>query len=214
MLDLETGELLAHSPAYRSTHQLTVDWVPDAEAPVFKEWLEGSAGAQADILLEAASAILDASSSPAKALFLFGPARSGKSTFLRLLEALLGPEFVAGVSLHQLSDDHFAAANLYGKRLNVDADVRAADVRDLSLFKRLTGEDVITANRKYGHQFEFRNRALFAFSANELPAVGENSRAYVARMVPVLFGRSFEGHEDPRWSPSSGPSCRVSRCGW
>ena len=197
MLDLETGELLEHSERYRSTHQLTVDWVPGAEAPRLKAWLEESAGSQVDVLLEAASPLLDASRTASKALFLFGPTRSGKGTFLRLMESLVGPEVVAGTSLHQLSDDQFAAADLYGKVLNIDADVKAADVRDLSLFKKLTGEDVITANRKYGGRFTFRNRALFAFSANELPNVGENSRAWVARIVPVLFGASFEGHEDP-----------------
>jgi putative DNA primase/helicase len=201
MLDLETGELLAHDPKYGSTHQLTVDWSPDADAPLFDRWVLESAGSQVSALLEAASVFLDPSVTPTRALFLFGPARSGKSTFLRLLEALVGPSFVAGVSLHALSDDHFAAANLYGKVLNVDADVKAADVRDLSLFKKLTGEDVITANRKYGAQFEFRNRALFAFSANELPSVGENSRAYVARIAPFLFGRSFDGAIDPTLEP-------------
>lgn len=201
VLDLETGDLLGHDPKLASTHQFTVAWDPDAECPLFDRWLVESAGAQAGALLEAASVLLDPSVTPTRALFLFGPARSGKSTFLRLLEALVGPSFVAGVSLHALSDDHFAAANLYGRVLNVDADVKAADVRDLSLFKKLTGEDVITANRKYGAQFEFRNRALFAFSANELPSVGENSRAYVARIAPFLFGRSFDGAIDVTLEP-------------
>ena len=201
MLDLETDELLEHDPKYGSTHQLTVDWSPDAPAPLFDAWVLESAGSQVAALLEAASVFLDPSVTPTRALFLFGPARSGKSTFLRLLEALVGPAFVAGVSLHALADDHFSAANLYGKVINVDADVKAADVRDLSLFKKLTGEDVITANRKYGAQFEFRNRALFAFSANELPSVGENSRAYVARIAPFLFGRSFDGSIDPTLEP-------------
>jgi len=201
VLDLETGDLMEHDPKYGSTHQLTVPWMPDAECPLFDRWLVESAGSQAAALLETASVLLDPSVTPTRALFLFGPARSGKSTFLRLLEALVGASFVAGVSLHALSDDHFAAANLYGKVLNVDADVKAADVRDLSLFKKLTGEDVITANRKYGAQFEFRNRALFAFSANELPSVGENSRAYVARIAPFLFGRSFDGAIDVTLEP-------------
>jgi len=201
VLDLESGDWLEHDPKFASTHQLTVPWEPDAACPLFDRWLVESAGTQAPALLEAASVLLDPSVSPTKALFLFGSARSGKSTFLRLLEALVGPEHVAGVSLHALSDDHFAAANLYGRVLNVDADVKAADVRDLSLFKKLTGEDVITANRKYGAQFEFRNRALFAFSANEVPSVGENSRAYVERIVPILFGRSFAGAIDVTLEP-------------
>jgi hypothetical protein len=41
------------------------------------------------------------------------------------------------------------------------------------------------------------NQALFAFSANELPTVGESSRAYSERIKPFHFGVSFAGHEDP-----------------
>jgi putative DNA primase/helicase len=70
----------------------------------------------------------------------------------------------------------------------------------VSVFKLMTGEDVVLANRKYGAQFTFTNRALFAFSANELPTIGEGSRAYSERIKPFRFDRSFAGREDPRSS--------------
>jgi putative DNA primase/helicase len=197
MLDLRTLELRPHSPDYLSSVQLPVEWHPEAKAPVYEAWLAQQAGDQADDLEETASLMLDPSRTPTKALFLFGPARSGKSTFLRLLQAVAGATNTSAVTLHQLSDDRFAAANVYGKVLNVAGDLSAGHVDDLSMFKRLTGEDAIQANRKYGGQFVFTNGALFAFSANELPTVGENSRAYAERVKPFMFGRSFAGAEDP-----------------
>lgn len=197
MLDLRTLELKPWSPDYLSSVQLPVVWDPEAKAPVYEAWLASQAEGQGDDLEEAASMMLDPSRTPTKAVFLFGPARSGKSTFLRLMMAVAGAQNTSGVTLHQLSDDRFAAANVYGKVLNVAGDLSAGHVDDLSMFKRLTGEDLISANRKYGGQFVFTNAALFAFSANELPTVGESSRAYAERIKPFRFARSFAGAEDP-----------------
>lgn len=197
MLDLDTLEFKAHDPMYLSTAQLPVDWNPEAGCPTYEAWVKEMAPGQVDDLEEAVAQMLDPTRTPTKALFLFGPSRSGKSTFSRLMRQVAGPANVSGVSLHQLADDRFAAAELYGKMLNVDADVKAADVSDLSTFKRLTGEDLVAADKKYGGRFNFINTALFAFIANELPTVSETSRAYAERVLPFKFPRSFAGAEDP-----------------
>jgi putative DNA primase/helicase len=154
------------------------------------------AGDQAQALLEASSEMLDLSRTPHKALFLYGPSRSGKSTFLRLLEAVAGKENTSAVTLHSLADDKFAAARVHGKILNIASDLSAGHIEDLSIFKMLTGEDPIDANPKYGKPFKFYNQALMGFSANEIPSVGESSRAYFERMLAFKFDYSFAGHED------------------
>jgi len=196
MVDLRTGAMLPHDPSYMSRTQHPVDWDPDASCPVYERWLMEVIPEQADDLEEVAGTMLDPSRTPGKALFAYGPSHSGKSTFLRLLDAVAGGENTSAVTLHALADDRFAAANVYGKVLNTAADLSPKDVADLSVFKMMTGEDPITGNRKYGGQFKFTNTALFAFSANELPAVGESSRAYANRMKPFHFRHSFEGRED------------------
>lgn len=197
MLDLRTGELHPHDARWLSSVQLPVDWDPKAQAPVYEAWLLAQIPQQADHLEEAASMMLDGSRTPTKAVFLFGPSRSGKSTFIRLLEALAGPENTSAVTLHMLAENRFAAANVYGAILNAAADLKADHVDDLSMFKMMTGDDLIQADRKFGRQFVFRNRALFVFSANTLPTVGESSRAYSERILPFHFDQSFAGAEDP-----------------
>jgi putative DNA primase/helicase len=198
MLDLDSLELHPHDPEHLSTVQLPVAWDPEAQCPTYERWIDQVAGDEQLELLEATtSQMLDPGITPSKSLFLFGPSRSGKSTYLRIMRAIMGEENTSSVTLHQLSDDRFASANLYGKALNVAADLSSAHVQDLSTWKMLTGEDPVQANRKHGAQFSFVNYALFAFSANEPPTVGESSRAYFARIVPVKFGASFEGAEDP-----------------
>lgn len=197
MLDLRTGELGPHSPVHLSRMQVPVPWEPDAKAPRYEAWLDECCPGQVDDLEETAASMLDPSVTPAKAVFLFGPSRSGKSTFLRIMKAVAGHGNTAGVSLHMLAEDRFAAANLYGMMLNTCADLSAAHLADTSLFKQMTGGDLIHANRKYGHEFAFTNTALFAFSANRIPTVSEASSAYVERIKPFSFPHSFAGRENP-----------------
>lgn len=196
MVDLRTGTTLPHDPSYMSRTQHPVAWEPDAACPVYDRWIMEVIPDQVDDLEEVAGTMLDPSRTPGKALFAYGPSHSGKSTFLRLLDSIAGGENTSAVTLHALADDRFAAANVYGKILNTAADLSPKDVSDLSVFKMMTGEDPVTGNRKYGGQFKFTNTALFAFSANELPAVGESSRAYANRMKPFHFRHSFAGRED------------------
>ncbi|SHX81974.1 DNA primase family protein [Mycobacteroides abscessus] len=199
MLDLHTLELKPHDPKHLSARQIPVAWDPDATCPTYDAWLEGRVGkAQVPVVNEAISQFLDPSRTPAKALFLFGPSRSGKSTILRLATELVGgEESVSGVSLQDLGDDHFAAAELFGKPINVCADLPRNHVSDVSVFKRVTGDDPITANKKYGAMFTFRSNSLFLLSANTIPTVaGDDISAYLNRVVPVVFPKTYAGRED------------------
>jgi P4 family phage/plasmid primase-like protien len=197
LLDLRTLELRPHTPDVFTTWQLGFDWNPDATCPTYLFWADlVNILDQLDKLEETAGTMLDRSRVPTRAMFLFGPSKSGKSTYLRLMEAVAGTAYVSGVSLHDLCTNPFMAANLFGKVLNSCADLAATDIEDISIFKKMTGDDLITGNRKYGKLFDFRNNALFAFSANDPPTVVEASRAYLERIDPFKFGMSFAGAED------------------
>lgn len=197
MLDLTTEELLPHDPRYLSSVQVPVAWDPGARAPVYESWVREQAGGQVEDLEEITGTMLDRAWPPSKAMFLFGPTRSGKSTYLRLMAAVAGPQNYSAVTLAQLGTNRFAAAALHGKLLNSAADLSSHHVDDLATFKLMTGGDPVSAEHKFGQWFQFTNHALFAFSANEVPSVGETSNAYLERMKPFSFGSSFAGREDP-----------------
>ena len=200
MLDLKTLVLSPHDPKYLSTRQIPVEWNPEAEAPHYEGWLSDRVGPfQTEVVEEVISQFLDPSLTPARALFLFGPSRSGKSTILRLAEKLAGgDERVSALTLQQLSEDKFSAAELYGSALNICPDLPKDHVNDLSVFKRVTGDDKITANRKYGKLFSFRANSLFLFSANTIPTISvSEGDAYFARTVPAAFPKSYKNKENP-----------------
>lgn len=197
MLDIRTGKLFPHDPKYLSTYQIDVPWDPEATCPTYDAWLLDRVGPyQVDVVNEVISQFLDPQRVPSKGLFLFGPNRTGKSTLLRIAKKMAGgDERVAALTLQQLSGDHFAAAELYGKVINVSADLPKDYVGDLSVFKRVTGGDPLTVNKKYGAMFTFQANSLFLFSANTLPTVDSAEGAsYLDRTVPVAFPRKFKAN--------------------
>ncbi len=197
MLDPLTGTLSEHDPSHLAYARLGVEWDPDATCPCFDEWLVDRCGAQADDLLEAVGLVLVPGAGQRKTPFLIGPTRSGKGTFLRLVEGVVGDGHRSSRTLHDLTTNRFATADLVGKVLNSAGDLSDQHIGDLSMFKMLTGDDAVSAERKFRDAFTFRNTALFVFSANTPPTVSESSRAYAARIRPYLFPSSYEENEDP-----------------
>lgn len=202
LLDPMTGVLHPHTPEFLTLIQWPFDWDPAASCPTFNRWLDNQIPGQGPALLEYCSQMLDQSTYPSWMVFLWGPSKSGKSTFLRLLRALAGPALSSSVSLHSLSakgtgEGRFAPARLFGKVLNAFADLSADDLGDLSILKCLTGGDPIHAEYKGKDGFDLENMAMLVFSANSIPAVSESSKAYLARSAVFNFANSFIGNEDP-----------------
>jgi putative DNA primase/helicase len=138
LVDLKTNNKRGHDKDVLSAVQLPIEYDKDATCPRYEAWAEEIIGAQLDDLEEVMSVMLDPTWTPSRAAFLWGPSKTGKSTFLRLMAAIVGRENVSGVTLHELTEDQFARANLYGKVLNVSPDLSARHVRDLAWFKAMT----------------------------------------------------------------------------
>jgi putative DNA primase/helicase len=196
MLNVRTGELVPHDPEHLAYAALSVEWDPTATCPRFDAWLVDRCGTQAEDLLEAVGLVL-LPWGQRKTPFLIGPSRSGKGTFLRIIESIVGDDHRSARTLHALTANRFAPADLVGKVLNSAGDLSDRHLDDLSMWKMLTGADAVMAERKFRDAFTFRNSALFVFSANTPPTVSESSRAYAARVRPYLFPWSYEADEDP-----------------
>lgn len=83
-----------------------------------------------------------------KAFVLVGKGGAGKSTLLGVIqELLLGRANVANIAWQCLGDK-FSTAELDGKLANIFADLPTRSIDDSNLFKSITGEDWLTAERK------------------------------------------------------------------
>lgn len=197
LLDLRTLVNHPHSPDYLSTQQLAVEIDVDGVCPHYDEWVLGRVGAEQAAVLDALHAsALDPSAPSAKAGFLFGTTRTGKSTMLRLIKGVFGEDQTASVGLADLGRNKYAVGALRNKSINLAGEVSASDVSDLTAFKQLTGGDPLFADIKYGPAITFRTNMALLFAGNKIPSVPAED-AFYARMVPVAFPRSYVGREDP-----------------
>jgi P4 family phage/plasmid primase-like protien len=201
LLDLETRELLDHSPDHRSSVQLPVTYYSRATCPAWEQFVGEVFPADAqELAWEIIAWLMTADTSIQKAILLEGEGGNGKPTYLRGVIAFLGRYNVSSLSLQKLEADRFAAARLVGKLANICPDLPSEHLAGTSMFKAITGGDIITAEYKYHDSFDFLPCARLVFSANHLPRSGDGSPAFFDRWLVIPFRRSFRGtaQEIPR----------------
>lgn len=168
MYDWRRGKLLAHDPAYLSTIQLPIKYNPDASCPLFDRFISGVLPEDCwkanknnpGFIWELIAYTLYSGNPLHVAILLYGNGRNGKGTFIRLLEQLLGARNCSTVTLHELSENRFRAATLYGKLANLAGDIDSRWLESTAMFKAITGGDTIQGENKYGPAFDFRPWAL------------------------------------------------------
>jgi len=204
MLNWKTGELLKHDPTYYSTYQITQQWNEEATCETVDWWLSQVLEAELiELAWEVIGIALYAGVGFQKAILLLGPGRNGKGTFLRLIEKLIPAHVLSHVDLHSFGSDKFATSSLFGKIANLSGDLRAEALPSTSEFKKLTGDDIITAQFKHKQSFDFLNHATLIFSMNELPGTGDTSFGFYERIHILPFtGKTLKADEiDPTWEP-------------
>jgi len=119
---------------------------------------------------------------------------TGKSTYIRYLQKLIGKENYTTISLQELTNPEyrFRAARIYRKLANFYPDLPEIAVRNVGNFKVITGEDVIPIERKHKEPFEWLPYTKHIFSANEPPPVFNADRAFWNRWIVIEFIGNFK----------------------
>jgi len=191
ILDVLTGELKPFSPKHFATQYLPVTYDPDSDCPDIKKFLREVVRAEViPLLQEMIGYCIYRRYSIHKAFVLFGSGRNGKTTFLNLLQAFLGYDNVSAVPLQDLRQ-RFAVESLYSKLANISDDLSDRDIRDTGNFKKLTGESLIRADKKFVQPFHFRNYAKMIFATNKIPTTTEDSEAFFRRLMMIEFPFEF-----------------------
>ena len=98
---------------------------------------------------------------------IVGPSNSGKSTLANFIRRIFGAEACVALGIKELSGS-FNLAELQGKRLCIDSemDASALNAKDISLLKKVVGNDLLQGNRKFEQQFYFQSQTKFLFCSN------------------------------------------------
>ena len=190
LFDTTTKKLIPHTPEFLTTKQFPLRYDPDAKwSQVLRFFKQVQNREGVIILLKMFGYILMTDSVKyQKAFFFVGRGDNGKSVVIDLIEAFVGEENCSSVKLHDMRNDKFMAAQMYGKIVNTYADNPSNSLQDVGLFKALVSGDKITGQHKYGKLFTFRNRAKLIYSGNTIPlSEGEDELAYFKRWVILKF---------------------------
>ncbi len=186
VLELATGQFHNHAPGHRLTWCLPRPYNSVATGwQKIDNWLGAAAGkpAHKEILLCFAAAVLRGRSDLHKFLHLIGVGGTGKSTFTRLLEALIGSDNCWNGSLTDLEDKH-EVARLIGKRLVILPD-QDKITGSLSNFKRLTGQDSLSGRRLYKDGLNFRFPGMAIVTSNG-PIFHADGGSWLTRRILML----------------------------
>lgn len=188
MLDWRTGDLVGHDANLKSTVQMGTIYDPTAECPHFDAFLAEVMHDDYVKLAWEMIGYLMYSGNPLQVAFGFlGSGGNGKGTLMRVIDKLLGPDNVASESLDDLNGNRFAPVNLFGKTANLAGDIDGTYQESTANFKKLTGEDTIAGERKFGQRFKFECWAVPVFSFNKIPGSADVTEGYLRRWIILHF---------------------------
>jgi putative DNA primase/helicase len=206
LLHLPTGKLIPHTASYFGLSASEVVFNPKAPQP--KKWLKFLVDAVVHAeaitaLQEAFGYVLSPDTSQQKIFLGVGPRRSGKGTTGRILTKLIGHASVTGPTMSDLSEA-FGLQPLITSPLAIISDARIGQRTDKArVTERLlsiSGEDVMTVNRKNRPHWTGRLPTRIWIMTNELPALTDTAGALAGRFIIFLFQNSFYGREDTKLS--------------
>lgn len=204
LLHVPTRTLHPHNPHLWNQTSVPFAYEPDAPEParwlgfLNELWPDDPEAIAA--LQEFFGYVISGRTDQHKILLIVGPPRGGKGTIARILMALIGDGNHAGPTLAGLATN-FGLSPLIGKPLAIVADARLQGGNKHQVVERLlsiSGEDVLTIDRKYRDPWTGTLPTRFVVISNELPEFGDASGAIARRFVILTLVNSWLGKEDTR----------------
>lgn len=197
IVDIETGEERLATPEYFLTNSLPYKPSDNTDTPnidrLFGEWV----GAEYIPTLFEIMAYCCYRDYPIHRLFcLNGSGLNGKGTFLRLIEKVIGKENTCSVELDELLTNRFSRANLYKKTSCFMGETNFNQLKNTSILKKLTGQDLINFEFKGKNPFDEYNYAKIIISTNSLPITQDKTDGFYRRWLIIDFPNRFSEKSD------------------
>lgn len=136
--------------------------------------------------------------------FFYGHGSNGKSTFIQIIQALMGSyatQINSDVLManRSVGGPNASLAKLPGKRLVVANELPEGGRFDDMLIKSMTGGDTLVARQVYGkHEIEFTAQFSLVIVGNHKPVIHDMSHGMWRRMCLIPFAAQFSAEQaDP-----------------
>lgn len=196
VLRLSDRALLDHDPNLFAPNGLPITYDPSATAPHFQSYLDSSfPGEQRQKLaLQFLGFYVSGRKHPQKMLILTGPTRSGKGTFVYVIEQLLGSDKLKALTPKSL-EYTFGREGLENAMVGVFEDIRQLSAEDkrrmVEFILNVVGDDSISFARKNKPEYNGRIAARLIYTGNAWPPLDDNANALAARFEFLDSPNSF-----------------------
>lgn len=202
VIDMRTGAIYPHSPAYGFTYILDIDYEPGASSELFDRVLEETVPDEFRIFFQVAMGATFTGDPREESVFhVEGPPRSGKGLIFETLQFLGGP-IATEVSIKTFLDrkhaneQNFDLAGLHHARFVHASESSSNDWFDSALLKSLSGGNYVRAAFKGKDLFSYRPMYTIWITSNEPPKMRPEDKAAWYRLKPIKFPYSKMGRED------------------
>lgn len=193
LLNIQTYEVIPHTPQYLSTSQIAVEYERGSGAPMWFKFINDITNGdvkQAYLLRQIAGYCLTNDTRYAKAFIFYGTGANGKSLFSRIIARIVGKENVSSLNLGTITKQ-FGLTGLIGKKMNIIDEI-SGNYFESNIIKNLISGEKMAAEVKFRPEpIEFTPIAKIIFSVNELPKINDTTPGLYRRFIIIPFDRSF-----------------------
>ncbi|MCH7648288.1 MAG: hypothetical protein IIA83_06755 [Thaumarchaeota archaeon] len=192
-LNLDTLKLSDHNSEFLTTIKFSINYDSEARCPKFIKFLKDCLDSKSIIsVIEEMANILSFNhlNLEISAMWI-GEGANGKSTFMKIIEGVLGKKNCSHVSIHAMQNQRFATSQLDGKSANIYADISNRELNNLGIFKQIVSGETIPAEKKNKNPFDLNAFAKHFFSANEMPDIKDNSDGVFRRIYVTMWENQF-----------------------
>jgi len=202
--DITTDTLTAFSPDMVITNQIPWNYRPEVYSAIADTTLNKMACQDPEIrqlLAECIGYCFYRRNELSVSMFLTGEKANGKSTFLQMLQDVLGVQNTSNLGLDEL-EERFAPATMFGKLANIGDDISDEFLRGKAIahFKKIVSGNMLKAENKGADLFFYKPFVKLIFSANQIPRMKDRTGAVLRRMVIIPFNATFSKN-DPDYDP-------------
>lgn len=202
--DITNDTLRSFSPDVVITNQIPWDYNADAYSAIADKTMDKMACHDPEIrqlLNECIGYCFFRRNELSVSMFLTGEKANGKSTFLQMLQDVLGVQNTSNLGLDEL-EERFAPVTMFGKLANIGDDISDEFLRGRAIahFKKIVSGNMVKAENKGQDLFFFKPFVKLIFSANQIPRMKDRTGAVLRRMVIIPFNATFSKN-DPDYDP-------------
>lgn len=199
--DIEQSKLIGFDPNIIITNQIPHNYNSNADndyaSNVLNAWANNNP--QIRLLLEEIIGVSMYRSNAISSCFIMvGSKDNGKSSFIHLLQYMLGNKNYSSVGLEDI-ETRFKNADIFGKLANLGDDIGDRYIPSTETFKKLVTGETVQFERKGQDPFDFKNYGKLIFNANTIPRIKDVTGAVIEKRITIVpFNADFSNKKgDP-----------------